>query len=100
MNLGFQAGSKVKVTMFDYIKELLEESHGMIKKGYGTTLAANNLSTMSKERIKLHIKITVKFHQLVAKFLFLSKRARPDIFTALTYLTTRILSPTEIGLKL
>ncbi len=34
------------------------------------------------------------FHRIVAKLLYLSKRARPDILLAVQYLTTRVKSPT------
>ena len=35
------------------------------------------------------------FHSCVAKLLFLTKRARPDILTAVAFLTTRVSEPTE-----
>jgi hypothetical protein len=33
------------------------------------------------------------FHSLVAKLLYMSKRARPDILTSVAFLTTRVLNP-------
>ena len=35
------------------------------------------------------------FHSVTAKLLYLEKRARPDIETAVTFLTTRVSSPTS-----
>jgi len=35
-----------------------------------------------------------KFHTIVAKLLYLSKRARPDILLAVSYLTTRVICAT------
>ena len=35
------------------------------------------------------------FHKFVAKGLFASKRARPDILPAITFLSTRVKSPNE-----
>jgi hypothetical protein len=34
------------------------------------------------------------YHSTVAKLLYLSKRVRPDLLTAVTYLTTRTVKPT------
>ena len=39
------------------------------------------------------------FHRMVAKLLYLSKRARPDILLAVQYLTTRVKSPTKTDEK-
>jgi hypothetical protein len=39
---------------------------------------------------------SVWFHFITAKLLYLAKRARPDLLTAVAYLTTRVSSPTAI----
>ena len=39
------------------------------------------------------------FHHNVAKLLFLCKRARPDIQTAVTFLTTCVMAPDEDDYK-
>ena len=36
-----------------------------------------------------------QYHSRVAKLLYLAKRVRPDILTAIAYLSTRVLAPTE-----
>jgi hypothetical protein len=36
-----------------------------------------------------------KFHTIVAKLLYLAKRARPDILTATSFLCTRVTKPTK-----
>ncbi|MBS1768271.1 MAG: hypothetical protein JSS77_01290 [Acidobacteria bacterium] len=36
-----------------------------------------------------------KFHSIVAKLLYMAKRGRPDILTAVAFLTTRVLNSTE-----
>ena len=43
---------------------------------------------MRKERSEM-------FHKIVAKGLFASKRARPDILQAITYLCTKVKAPNE-----
>ena len=40
-----------------------------------------------------------RFHSAVAKLLFLSKRTRPDILTAVSFLTTRVQAPDDDDLK-
>lgn len=37
-----------------------------------------------------------EFHSLVAKLLYLAKRTRPDILTAVSFLTTRVKAPTRL----
>ena len=43
---------------------------------------------LDKRRVEL-------FHRYVAKLLFISKRGRPDIQTAVAFLTTRVQFPDE-----
>ena len=44
---------------------------------------------------KLNEKQAQEFHTMVAKSLFLCKRSRPDIQTAVAFLTTRVKEPDE-----
>ena len=63
--------------------------------GFAATPALENLfeidgaSSLLSEDDKEH------FHSVVAKLLFLAKRARPDLLTAVTFLTTRVSAATE-----
>jgi hypothetical protein len=43
--------------------------------------------------VKLAQKKDVEFHNLVAKTLYANKRAMPDTFTAIAFLTTRVREP-------
>jgi hypothetical protein len=52
-------------------------------------LESNNLSGDYSE----------KFHSTVAKLLYIAKRARPDLLTAVSFLTTRVQHPTEADRK-
>ena len=45
--------------------------------------------------VRLSVEFSQFFHTFTAKLLFLAKRARPDILTAIAFLTTRVKSPTE-----
>ena len=54
-----------------------------------------NLFKEDQKAKKLSSEKAELFHKFVAKGLFASKRARPDILPAITYLCTRVKSPDE-----
>ena len=60
----------------------------------GTVLtpATGNLF-ITRESTPLNEDMKSKFHTMVAKLLYLSKRVRPDILLAVSFLTTRVQSP-------
>jgi hypothetical protein len=49
--------------------------------------------------VELDLESKKKFHTLVAKLLYLAKRARPDILTATSFLCTRVTKPTKADQK-
>ena len=55
-----------------------------------STPAAVHLFEVDKNYAKLIEKDRSIFHSIVAKLLFVSKWARPDILVAMSYLTTRV----------
>lgn len=58
------------------------------------TPAANHLFEVNENAEKLDEDKSTLFHHLVAKSLYISKRARPEIqLTKVAYLTTRVKSP-------
>jgi hypothetical protein len=61
--------------------------------GTAATPAGNHLFTVNKEATKLDESTSVIFHHNMAKLLFLCKRARPDVQTAVAFLTTRVKGP-------
>jgi hypothetical protein len=64
-------------------------------KGAGTksSAAPDNLFTVNEDCEKLPPDKAVAFHNLVAKTLYTTKRARPDTCTAVAFLTTRVRAP-------
>jgi hypothetical protein len=94
MTLDFSVDGKVKVIMQDYIKEMLDELESDMD-GIAATPAAPHLFTVNNEPVPLNEKEAELFHHFTAKLLFLSRRARPDIQTAVAFLTTRVKSPDE-----
>lgn len=55
--------------------------------------APSDLFKVDEDSVKLDAKMKERFHHLVAKMLWATKRARPDTCTAIAFLTTRVGSP-------
>ena len=96
MSLDFTTAGQVKVTMFDYIKEMVDD----FTKINPTTKtapnpAASRLFKVNEEAEILDEKRAQNFHTYVAKELFATNRARPDIHTAVALLATRVMTPDE-----
>jgi hypothetical protein len=83
-----------KITMDSMIEEILQE-HGV--QGVASTPANPELYQVeesSPENPDLNKEEREKFHGTVQKLLYLSKRVRPDLLTAVAFLTTRVSAPT------
>jgi hypothetical protein len=93
MKLDFSESKKVKIDMTNYVKNMTDEfPEDLTKSTYPWN---ENLFKINEANKKLSIKKKEIFHTFVAKALFLSKRARPDIQPAIAFLTTRVKSPDE-----
>ena len=95
MTLDYTVSGQVKITMTDYIGEILSAFDKADPKGRGTksSAASKNLFKIDEDCEKLQPKKAVEFHNLVAKTLYATKRARPDTCTAIAFLTTRVRAP-------
>jgi hypothetical protein len=94
MTLNFSLVGKVKITMVDYIQNMLDElSSNMDSKA--TTPATNHLFDINEATTDMLLdRETAKlYHQNVAKLLFLCKWTHPDIQTAVSFLCTRVKNP-------
>lgn len=89
MQINFDEPAKVRVTMIDYIDRMLDEAPTDFS-GVAPTPAAKHLFETSGEATKLSEKQSNIFHNIVARSLFLAKRARPDIQLAVAFLCTRV----------
>ena len=78
--------------MFKYIAKIIEE-FPMELDGEPTSPAANSLFEIYDNGIKLKPNQKDLFHEFVAKLLFLGKRARPDLQTAISFLSDRVREP-------
>jgi len=98
MTLDYSTKGKVKISMYDYIDKLLMElpsdMNGAVK-----TPAASHLFNVNKDAKKLQEDKAQLFHHLVAKLLYLSRRTRQDIQTAVAFLCTRVQSPDKDNYK-
>ena len=94
MTLDFTEDGKVKIKMLDYVEKMLAETPKEMD-GKAPTPAANHLFDVDEDSPLLEEARAQVFHTFVAKTLFLCKRARPDLQTAVAFLTTRVREPTE-----
>jgi hypothetical protein len=92
MSFDFECPPKVVVGMRAYVDYMLRAAGtaGRAASPPSPDLfkIAENTKTLTMERRR-------SFHSMVAKALYLAKRARPDILTAVSFLTTRVRDPTE-----
>lgn len=93
MTLDYSKDRKVKVSMVDYIEKMLAE----LPADMGSTAptpAANHLFQVNTDDPKmLDTDKADLYHQCMAKLLFLMKRVRPDIQTAVAFQCTRVKGP-------
>eukprot|EP00957_Ditylum_brightwellii_P118003 9000008-Ditylum_brightwellii.AAC.1 len=92
MTLDFSSPKKVRILMLDYIMNLLADLPEEYE-GEAATPAANHLHEVNDDAEKLNEEEAQFFHHVVAKLLFLCKRARPDLQTSVAFLSTRVKAP-------
>jgi hypothetical protein len=92
MNFDFTDAKKVKITMPGFVDDLLT-SCGV--DGLANTPASSSLFTVDQNSPLLEPEGKKRFHNLTAKILYYAKRVRPDLLTVVSFLTTKVQSPTE-----
>ena len=92
MDFDYSTEGVVKVSMKKIIEKVLEEIQ---VDGTCRTPASNELFLVDETSELLPKDLKEKFHSVVALLLYLAKRARPDILTAISFLTTRVMNPTQ-----
>jgi hypothetical protein len=103
MLLDFIHPNQCRVTMIDYVDEIVVAYNKALKDlsdGFNavtkrknvarTSSAPDDLFIINKDAEKLSEEGAMAFHNLVAKTFYVSKRARPDVSTAIAFLTTRV----------
>jgi hypothetical protein len=94
MTLDYSEPGYVKLDMTAYLQKLFEKMPEEFD-GTATSPAADYLFKIVDEIEELDEKSADFFHATVAKLLFLCKRGRPDIQTAIAFLCTRVQQPTR-----
>ena len=90
MKIDFSTPGQVKFTMDPYIDTLIQEIPEDLVHGPASTPAGHHLFQVNQAGVPLPEGKRETFHHLVAKLLYLSKRTRPDLQTAVAFLTTRV----------
>ena len=93
MTLDFTKPGVAQITMQPYIENVLKALPDNMS-GVSPTPAANHLFDVNPDLPPLNDKDQEFFHHVVAQLLFLCKRGRPDIQTAVAFLCTRVQHPT------
>jgi hypothetical protein len=104
MTLDFATSKIVKVTMLKYVDEII----GSWGKAYSelndgdkavsgckriATAAPDNLFKVDEDVVKLDQARAKAFHNITAKGIYVTKRARPNISLSIAFLTTRVKGP-------
>ena len=94
MNICFNKHGSVKIGISDYILECIS-SYGKHLNGGTTTPVKKYLFDIDESSEQLSKDRKELFHHIVAKLLFVSKRARPDIDLTISFLCSRVDKSTE-----
>jgi len=96
MTIDFSTKGKVMIDMCDYIRNMLADSSVILKPDeVAPTPATDNLFVVQEDSPLLPKKQAEEYHTMVAKGLFVCRRARPDIHTMIAALCTRVRAPTQ-----
>ena len=95
MQLDYSVKGKVKVGMIEYVSEMLKHFPQTFKENEVATTPASDALFNEGQGRKLHQERADMYHTMVAKALFLCKRARPDIQQTIAVLCTRVKEPNE-----
>ena len=93
IDLDFSVIGEVSVSMIPYMKEIVDDYPDDLSGRTEKTPAATRLFDVNPEPVYLpKVKADI-FHRTVAKLLWASLRARPDILLAISFLTSRVQRP-------
>ena len=97
MILNFETPGEVTFKMEDYTTNMVKAFEKSVKQSIGTTKTpvADHLFQVRDDQDGLSEERALIFHNATAKDLYLCKRARPDIHTAVSFLITRVRAPDQ-----
>ncbi|KAL7565950.1 hypothetical protein ACA910_008408 [Epithemia clementina (nom. ined.)] len=93
MKLDFSIPGEAKIDTTDYVKNMVEDFPEELE-GRTSTPWNEHLFKVNEKSKVLEKTKAEQFHTFVAKGLFVTKRARPDILPAIAHLCTRVKGPT------
>ncbi len=106
MSLDFGHDNQCRITMIDYVDKIVaayDKALGKLDDGFSavkkkknparTSTAPDDLFVVDEDAEKMSKESSIAFHHLAAKTLYVSKRARLDVSTAIGFLTTRVRAP-------
>ena len=96
MTLDYSIRGEVKITMYNYIRDILTDfkQYDLSNKN-ARTPDARHLFKVQDGQMKIPETLEQVFHTFTARDLFATKRAWPDIHTAVAFLTIRVLCPDD-----
>jgi hypothetical protein len=92
MTFDYSFDKEVRINMWDYIKMVIGEFPEEIT-GVCATPASHYLFKVRENGTKLNEELAEAFHHTVYQLLFAASRARRNIQTAVSFLTTRVKDP-------
>ena len=99
ITIDYSIPSKVVFTMFDYLEDVIVETNKDLKNSCSYHPGNDQLFKVDYESPSLPTKDAALFQRYVARLLFASKKARPDIQVCVAFLCTRVKAPTEQDYK-
>ena len=95
IDLDYSVAGEVSVSMVPYMQEIVDDYPEDLSGKSARTPAASCLFDINPDPVYLPKKQADVFHRTVAKLLWASLRARPDILLAISFLTSRVKRPDE-----
>jgi hypothetical protein len=92
MIFDYSLKGKVSISMLSMVEEVIKDLD-LPQDSFAATPAGNHLF-IERNEVELGGEVKELFHSIVAKLLYISKRGRPDLLTAVSFLTTRVQLPT------
>ena len=89
MTIDWTTEGVVVFTMYDHLEDILDETPTYFD-GKDIIPAVSELFTVNLTHQKLDTSTSVLFHRIVAKFLYVAKRARSDLQVAVVFLCIRV----------
>ena len=97
MDMDWSSPKRVKISMIKYLKAIIETFPELIKSTAESPAAEHLFQTRDGDPAQTFLpeEQAQAFHHTVAQLLFVAMRARPDIQTAVSFLTKRVKQPDE-----